>query len=341
MHDLTVDQREILTAIWDLVDHRWWGPETNDFHATHMDKYAVTESLFVPNLITQAADPQGVVRFRFMTDGFFYLDDARRTDAAKDTATVIATMKRLYPVEKVNRIPVARFAEECKLTPEVACKTLTLLANFGISAGINVDSGLDAEASFIMMNAQIAKATTFDAAYESKRKEHLRSIEFRGRMVKGEFVWSEMKPLAASPVARREPVDMTAPALFEKLVLHPEIKKVSERLFADGHYPQAIFEAFKFVNNLVKEKSGKKELDGQSLMSHAFSEKNPVLRLNPLASTSDRDEQQGFMWIFMGSMTGIRNPKAHEIVEQKDPVHALQYLALADLLARRVDESKK
>jgi uncharacterized protein (TIGR02391 family) len=94
------------------------------------------------------------------------------------------------------------------------------------------------------------------------------------------------------------------------------------------------------VNIVVKEKSGRKDLDGQGLMSTVFSQKNPILKLNSLKETSDIDEQEGVMLLFMGAMTGMRNPKAHDIVKQRDPARAMEYLASVSLLVRRVEESK-
>ena len=121
--------------------------------------------------------------------------------------------------------------------------------------------------------------------------------------------------------------------------LHPLVEKVSERLFLDGHYSQAIFEAYKAVISLVKEKSGRDDLDGQKLMATVFSYENPILRLNSLRTKSEQNEQMGFMFLFMGATVGIRNPKAHDIIDQADQIRALEYLALASLLARRVEES--
>lgn len=124
--------------------------------------------------------------------------------------------------------------------------------------------------------------------------------------------------------------------IFDKMRLHPKIVEVSESLFKDGHYASAILEAFKAVNNCVKQKSGK-PLDGKSLMSEVFSEKNPCIKLNDLQTQSDIDEQEGFKFLYMGAMVGIRNPKAHDRVQQKDPYKTLEYLALASLLIKRVD----
>lgn len=131
----------------------------------------------------------------------------------------------------------------------------------------------------------------------------------------------------------------TVNSLYDALRLHPRIRKASESLFKTGHYAQAIFEAFKSIEVVVKEKSETNDKDGQTLMADVFNETQPKLRLNQMQTTSERDEQIGFKFIFMGVMTGIRNPKAHDLVEQKNPYRTLEYLALASLLAKRVEEA--
>lgn len=138
--------------------------------------------------------------------------------------------------------------------------------------------------------------------------------------------------------------------ISDNLKLHSTIKKVSGELFKDGHYTSAIFEAYKALNNYVKQKSRRKKLDGKNLMAKVFGfaynqetdqiERKPMLQLNELRNRSERNEQEGFMFLFMGAMQGIRNPKAHDLVEQKDPYKTLQYLSVASLLAKRVDEAK-
>lgn len=124
-------------------------------------------------------------------------------------------------------------------------------------------------------------------------------------------------------------------------ILHPEIKRVSKSLFDDGHYSQAIFEAYKAVVNEVKNVSGIKNLDGKPLMEQAFSLNNPVIKFNILQSQSDKDEQIGLMFLFSGAALGIRNPKAHDYVVQKDPLRTLEYLSFASLLLKRLDERIK
>jgi uncharacterized protein (TIGR02391 family) len=127
--------------------------------------------------------------------------------------------------------------------------------------------------------------------------------------------------------------------LLNEMGIHPTIIKVSGQLFEDGHYSQAIFEAYKEINNLVKSKSGLTQYDGKNLMSQAFSPSSPVLRWTDLKTKSDQDEQEGFMFLFMGAIVGIRNPKAHDHVIQKDIIKTLEYLSFASLLAKRIDEA--
>lgn len=120
--------------------------------------------------------------------------------------------------------------------------------------------------------------------------------------------------------------------------VHPLIKKVSKSLFNDGHYSQAIFEAYKAVVNEVKDISGVKNLDGKPLMEHVFSVNKPIIKFNNLQTQSEKDEQVGLMLLFSGAALGIRNPKAHDNIVQRNPMRALEYLIFADLLLRRLDE---
>ena len=123
--------------------------------------------------------------------------------------------------------------------------------------------------------------------------------------------------------------------------LHSKIIESSSRLFNDKHYAQAIFEAFKQINDYVKEKSGIQDRDGASLMEYVFSPNNPILAFNEFKTQSEKDEQLGFMLIFRGAMLGIRNPKAHEIIVQRDPIKTLEYLAFASLLIKMVEDARK
>ena len=128
---------------------------------------------------------------------------------------------------------------------------------------------------------------------------------------------------------------------FDILNIHPEIKAVSEKLFIDRYYAQAIEEAFKRIVLLVKEKSGRNDLDGCDLMTTVFSKNSPILKFNNLTNQIEKDEQQGWMHLYQGAVLGIRNVKAHSNIIQKDKIKTLEYLAFASLLCKRLEETTK
>jgi uncharacterized protein (TIGR02391 family) len=142
---------------------------------------------------------------------------------------------------------------------------------------------------------------------------------------------------------REELVDDTSPnptRYINQLGLHPRISGVTEELFRDGHYWEAVFAGAKALVNLVKEKSGKHELDGATLMRTVFSKQKPMLVINALANTTDEDEQEGMMHLFEGAVLAIRNPGGHAF-PNGTPQRALEYIQLLSLLAYQVDESRK
>jgi len=145
--------------------------------------------------------------------------------------------------------------------------------------------------------------------------------------------------LAVGQVEIPQDTAKLATFLFDKMQFHPRVIAASKSLFESGHYAQATFEAFKAVNNFIKQKTGL-NLDGKQLMAKAFNEEGPVIKLNELKTQSARDEQEGFKFLFMGAMEGIRNPKAHDNVVQTDPYRTLEYLGFASLLMKRAEEGK-
>lgn len=127
---------------------------------------------------------------------------------------------------------------------------------------------------------------------------------------------------------------------YEQLDLHAEIERAAGKLYRDGHYANAIEDAVKALNALVRMRSGRDDLDGTTLMQTVFSPNNPTLKFNALADQSDQEEQKGFMMLFTGAVAGLRNPRAHKLI-QDDPERALEFIAFISLLAKLLDEAKR
>jgi uncharacterized protein (TIGR02391 family) len=129
-------------------------------------------------------------------------------------------------------------------------------------------------------------------------------------------------------------------ALYRTLVTDNDLRTATEQLFGERHYALAVCEGYKCLNNFVKKKSGSNR-DGADLMRSVFSPKTPTLKINDLKSDSQRNQQAGYMDIFAGCMTGIRNPRAHEHKYTDTPEAALEMLACANHLFRVAKTAKR
>ncbi|HET7277016.1 MAG TPA: TIGR02391 family protein [Dermatophilaceae bacterium] len=127
------------------------------------------------------------------------------------------------------------------------------------------------------------------------------------------------------------------PHPFETRNIHPDLPNKVRKLFDDGHWEQSVFEAFKYIETEVKRISALRGNTGYVLMMDVFNESNPKVQLNALVTESEIDEQRGYRYIFAGASAGIRNPRGHEVDIGDTPDEALDYLALASLLLRKLD----
>ena len=133
----------------------------------------------------------------------------------------------------------------------------------------------------------------------------------------------------------------TPMVLYNSLITHKTIVEYTGGLFGDGYYDAAVYQAFKQIDLMVKKKTSAvlPGESGSSLMGKVFSVKNPILKINKLETDSEKNEQQGFCQIFLGSMIGIRNPVVHDNTEI-GVKRALHLLSLANMLAEIVDQAE-
>lgn len=174
-----------------------------------------------------------------------------------------------------------------------------------------------------------------DTPLESIQKGYQRGIEQAISTIStvAELFQEKIQDLGEDPAGR-------AVRAFGDLDVHPEIGRAVEKLFRDGHYANAVEDACKVLDGLVKIRSGRFDLGGTDLMQTVFSPKTPVLRFNQLTTETDKSEQQGMMFLFAGAMLALRNPRAHELM-QDDPEQAIEYLSLLSMLAKALDRAER
>lgn len=125
-------------------------------------------------------------------------------------------------------------------------------------------------------------------------------------------------------------------------LIHPRIKKVSKDLFDDGHYANAAEDAFIEINDRVKKiyaiiKPNTLIPDGDSAMTTVFSTNNPLIILGDINTETGKNIQKGYMQMFAGAMSALRNPRAHAIIEIEED-DAKRRLVYASMLMYKLDE---
>lgn len=199
---------------------------------------------------------------------------------------------------------------------------------FSVEAHVQPDSG------FVSVDAPIYEGDIVEikdprGGVQRKLVSEVKIYDPKGASFRS-MRYTELKWGKASP-ARIAPVRRLTIEYF-----HPHVIESAGKLFADGHFSRAVTEAFVSIEVrvralLVSENTGTK------LMDEAFSGKEPKVSVARQEGRSGEDEQAGFHALFRGAMLGIRNPGTHELAFEQDPQEALELLALASLLHRRLD----
>jgi uncharacterized protein (TIGR02391 family) len=125
---------------------------------------------------------------------------------------------------------------------------------------------------------------------------------------------------------------------FDTRNVHPALPDQIKKLFDDGYYSQATFEALKYLDKEVARLSNT-NMNGEKLMLGVFSEDNPKIKLTILSNPSEKDEQRGYKFLFAGSIVAIRNPRGHEYSIRDNIDDCLDHLALVSFLLRRIEKS--
>lgn len=166
------------------------------------------------------------------------------------------------------------------------------------------------------------------------RRSTLHPESARNREFGGADRPSEVRPTGGRAPATSQPAGASLAS-----DTHPRIAAAASSLFRDGHYRNATLDASLALADYVKEKSGRHDLDGATLMRTVFSRSNPTLVFNRLANQSDLDEQEGMMHLFEGVMLALRNPRAHRL-DADAAEYARESIAFMSMLAKRLDRAR-
>lgn len=125
-------------------------------------------------------------------------------------------------------------------------------------------------------------------------------------------------------------------ALYGRLDLHEALKDDIAEMFQDGHFNEAVRKALERFEKSVQDALGDHRTSGRDLMARAFGGSPPPIPLNEGKTANDTSEQEGFKFLAMGAMSGVRNLYSHGDVDQMGAMDAIERLALVSLLFKRV-----
>jgi uncharacterized protein (TIGR02391 family) len=126
--------------------------------------------------------------------------------------------------------------------------------------------------------------------------------------------------------------------LVERLTSHPLVKEISSeplQLFRNGHFNESVRKACERFEVKVQTISGLNEI-GKGLMSKCFGLNTPFIPLNPMSTENERGIQEGFQFMSMGAMRGIRNIFSHGDANQKPPEECYEMLLFINWLFRQL-----
>jgi uncharacterized protein (TIGR02391 family) len=108
--------------------------------------------------------------------------------------------------------------------------------------------------------------------------------------------------------------------------------------FDNQKYEDAIFKAFKYIEEQVRKKSGAKTSDfGTKLMTIALTPNTGKL---VISSCQDAGEEDGVHSLFRGAYLLFKNPSSHRTVDYDNPKAVIRIIMFAELLLDYIDMSK-
>lgn len=172
--------------------------------------------------------------------------------------------------------------------------------------------------------------------FEPLRANLNRALAFSGMAVSAAGELSAVTRAETLTEAMRRTNDLRADLV--RRGVHDDVLRFCRAELVVDNYFHAVLEATKSIADKLREKSGLTE-DGAKLVDATLCGSAPLLKINPLATDSQRSEQSGFANLVKGTFGMFRNPIAHEarILWTMTKEDAEDLLSLASLIHRRLD----
>ncbi len=143
----------------------------------------------------------------------------------------------------------------------------------------------------------------------------------------------------------REHLGDDAPTLSAG-ALHPWVWEGARSLWASGHHAEAVAAAARKLNAETQNKVGRRDISETDLFNQAFNDEDPAPGKARLRLAGDdggrtaKSLRRGVRAFAEGRYAALRNPAAHDVVEDLPEHEALEQLAAFSVLARWVQRAE-
>jgi uncharacterized protein (TIGR02391 family) len=128
-------------------------------------------------------------------------------------------------------------------------------------------------------------------------------------------------------------------SLIERLELNEALTDDCLEMFRDGHFNEAIRKGLERFETYIQATINDNNSIGKHLMAKAFKHDHPLIPINENKTGTEQSEQEGFMYLTMGAMAGMRNLYSHGDAKQMTAQDAIERLAFVSLLFKRVNKA--
>jgi uncharacterized protein (TIGR02391 family) len=152
--------------------------------------------------------------------------------------------------------------------------------------------------------------------------------------INGRNGWRVFTPEGEALSKGKDLTQVRAAMDFPKTLIHPSIREKVWAALARSDFDEAVFAAFKAVEEVVRRAGGFNASDvGVALMRKAFDKSS-----GPLTKLSDPEaEREALAHLFAGAIGSYKNPHSHRTVNLTDLSEAQEQVMLATHLLRIVE----
>lgn len=127
--------------------------------------------------------------------------------------------------------------------------------------------------------------------------------------------------------------------------IHPKFGEEPKERFLHGFYADAIFAATNILMDRLRKINrnidpSSQDIDGADLVGKLFSNKDPKIILFNDNTNTGENKQRGYVEMFRGWVSAIRNGRAHDFLEKITEIEAFQELAFMSMLMTALDKRR-